>query len=179
MKPPGAMDAKRPGAFVSSDAGGTSNVNVGVTPAMLPARLRSLRSGAPPRNSCGREEICGQEVSKLSSNYTLENSHTLNYTRMLRTPYEQDPFGVRACARPPPLRGRAEPPPDPRLTSAPPPQRSRGSRARPPIKRSPPPPAPCAGAPISSRGVDLVVAGTLSAVRPPICPPLRGGRPYH
>ena len=41
MKPPGAIDAKRPGAFVSSDAGGTSNVNVGVTPAMLRVRPRS------------------------------------------------------------------------------------------------------------------------------------------
>ena len=41
MKPPGAMDAKRPGAFVSSDAGGTSNVTVGVTPAMLLLRPRS------------------------------------------------------------------------------------------------------------------------------------------
>lgn len=38
MKPPGAIDGRRPGAFVSSDAGGTSNVNVGVTPAMLQVR---------------------------------------------------------------------------------------------------------------------------------------------
>ena len=43
------MDAKRPGAFVSSDAGGTSNVKVGVTPAMLllAPRSRSLARPAP------------------------------------------------------------------------------------------------------------------------------------
>ena len=42
------MDAKRPGAFVSSDAGGTSNVNVGVTPAMLLLRpVHALARPAP------------------------------------------------------------------------------------------------------------------------------------
>ena len=100
---------------------------------------------APPFTLCARlretaaagKKSCGQAL--LLTQYTLENKHTLSYTRMLRTPYEQDPFRVRACARPPPLRGRAEPPPDPRLTSAPPPQRSRGSRARAPIKTEPSP----------------------------------------
>ena len=38
-------------------------------------------------------------LTYLLTHYTLENKHTPSYTRMLRTPYEQDPVRVRACAR--------------------------------------------------------------------------------
>ena len=104
MKPPGAIDAKRPGAFVSSDAGGTSNVNVGVTPAMLlrSRGLLALRSAKQLRQGGKARDRTHVLVLVVitTSHYTLENKHTPNYTRMLRTPYEQDPFfRVRACAR--------------------------------------------------------------------------------
>ena len=88
MKPPGAMDAKRPGAFVSSDAGGTSNVNVGVTPAMLRVRPRSRSCAALLRETAA----AGRKAADRNpeAHYTLENKHTPSYTRMLRTPYVQD-----------------------------------------------------------------------------------------
>ena len=62
MKPPGAMDAKRPGAFVSSDAGGTSNVNVGVTPAML--LLRPVHALARPAPNAKQLEQGGKREDR-------------------------------------------------------------------------------------------------------------------
>ena len=44
MKPPEAIDAERPGEFLSSDAGGTWNWKEGVTPAILRGALLHSRS---------------------------------------------------------------------------------------------------------------------------------------